>query len=144
MLFRSEAVYYIKNDLLLNKYDFTRNGYPVDLLLSPDNFLSYKNDYTSYSFISEKSIDQFKLLPVPFETAEKINKRRMGKWDNGYISPCYYGKFYIKLINKRMNLPKNNFVNMEDRYRHRIIGIELVGLEVFDYKHCDYNYIGGI
>lgn len=142
--FDFEAVYYIKNDLLLNKYDFTRNGYPVDLLLSPDNFLSYKNNYTSYSLISEKSIDQFKFLPVPFETAEKINKRRMGKGSNGYISPSYFGKFYINLINKRMVLPKSNFINMEDRYRHRIIGIVLVGLEVFDYNHCDYNYIGSI
>lgn len=35
-------------------------------------------------------------------------------------------------------------LNTENLYRKTLIGGEFVGLEVYDFKHCNYNFIGSV
>lgn len=133
--------YYIKNQMEIGKYDFDVKGYPITIFAKQETFLPYGNHY---NFVIEKGREKFKMLPVTMEDGERINKRRKGIGKFGYISPLVYGKFYFRLLDKRVELPKNNIVNMENLYRHTVVGAELLGLEVYDFEHCEYNLIGTI
>ena len=54
------------------------------------------------------------------------------------------GGFIFKALDKMTELPKSDILNMENLYRKTIIGADLVGVEVYDFKHCDYNFIGSV
>ena len=50
----------------------------------------------------------------------------------------------MKLLDKRMELPKNEVLNMERMYRQSVIGAEILKMEVYDYPNCEYNLMGVI
>jgi hypothetical protein len=43
-----------------------------------------------------------------------------------------------------MELKKSDIVNEENLYRKTLIGADLIGVEVCDFKHCVYNFIGSV
>jgi len=132
------TVYYINNQVIINKYDFTKNGYPINFIESERvGFMKY-GDY-NFAF---SSYEPFKFIPVTQEYGKEVNKRRQGR--SSYISNLAYGRFYLQPLDKKTELPKSDILNMENLYRKTLIGADLVGVEVYEFKHCDYNFIGSV
>lgn len=132
------TVYYINNQVIIDKYDFTKNGYPINFIENEKlGFMKY-GDYN----LAFTSYEPFRFIPVTQEYGKEVNKRRQGR--SSYISNLAYGRFYVKALDKKTELPKSDILNMENLYRKTIIGADLVGVEVYDFKHCDYNFIGGL
>jgi len=88
------------------------------------------------------SYEPFKFVPVTQEYRKEANKRRQGR--SSYISNLAYGRFYLKPLDKKTELPKSDILNMERLYRKTLIGAHLIGVEVYDFKHCEYNFIGSV
>jgi len=140
--FDFSSTYYIKNKLEIGKYDFGKNAYPLTYIHDEKrNF----HRYGDYEFIITNP-EFGKFVPVSHEEAQKCNKRRMGLGRNGYISSLAYARIYFKILDKKMELVKDKFqiINLENLYRHRVVGVQLTRMEVYDYEHCDYNLIGSI
>ena len=132
------SVYYIDNQVIIDKYDFSKNGYPINFIENEKvGFMKY-GDY-NFAF---SAYDSFRFIPVTQEYGKEVNKRRQGR--SSYISNVAYGRFYFKALDKMTELKKSDIMNMERLYRKTLIGADLVGVEVHDYKHCDYNFIGGV
>lgn len=132
------TVYYVNNQVIIDKYDFTKNGYPINFIENEKlGFMKYGD----YNFTFSAS-EPFRFIPVTQEYGKEVNKRRQGR--SSYISNLAYGRFYIKPLNKMMELDKSHILNLEKLYRKTLIGADLVGVEVYDFKHCDYNFIGSI
>lgn len=131
------TVYYINNQITIDKYDFTKNGYPIDFIAEKLGFMKYGD----YNF-ALTAYEPFRFIPVTQEYGKEVNKRRQAR--SSYISTLGYGRFYLKPLDKRVELPKSDIFNMENLYRKTIIGADLVGVEVYDFKHCDYNFIGSV
>lgn len=130
------TVYYINNQVIIDKYDFTKNGYPINFIENEKlGFMKY-GDYN----LAFTSYEPFRFIPVTQKYGKEVNKRRQGR--SSYISNLAYGRFYVKALDKKTELPKSDILNMENLYRKTIIGADLVGVEVYDFKHCDYNFIG--
>ncbi|MDL2224221.1 DUF4852 domain-containing protein [Bacteroidales bacterium OttesenSCG-928-M06] len=136
--FNFTLTYYIDNQVVIDKYDFTKNGYPI-------NFIEHQHlgfmKYGDYNF-AFTSYEPFRFIPVTQEYGNEVNKRRQAR--SSYISNIAYGRFYFKPLDKMAELPKSDIMNMEKLYRARLIGADLVGVEVYDFKHCDYNFIGSV
>ena len=136
--FDFSSTYYINNQVIIDKYDFSKNGYPISFIENEKvGFMKY-GDY-NFAF---SSYEPFKFVPVTQEYGKEVNKRRQGR--SSYISNLAYGRFYFKALDKKTELPKSDILNMENLYRKTIIGADLVGVEVYDFKHCDYNFIGSV
>lgn len=132
------STYYINNQVIIDKYDFSKNGYPINFIENEKlGFMKY-GDY-NFSFTA---YEPFRFIPVTQEYGKEINKRRQGR--SSYISNVAYGRFYFKALDKMTELKKSDIMNMERLYRHTLIGADLVGVEVYDFKHCDYNFIGSV
>ena len=132
------STYYINNQVIIDKYDFSKNGYPINFIENEKvGFMKY-GDY-NFAF---SAYDSFRFVPVTQEYGKEVNKRRQGR--SSYISNLAYGRFYFKALDKMTELKKSDIMNMERLYRKTLIGAELMGVEVYDYKHCDYNFIGGV
>ncbi|MBF0576003.1 DUF4852 domain-containing protein [Dysgonomonas sp. GY617] len=136
------AEYYIKDKLVIGKYDFDENAYPLSWF---DDIQKYFYSYGRCEFILSNP-EYGKLLPVTLDEASKSNKRRKGLSAHGYVSTLAYGRIYLKLFDQKMELPKQKYslLNYENLYRHKVIGAEIRGIEVYDYPQCDYNLIGKI
>lgn len=136
--FDFESTYYINNQITIDKYDFSKNGYPIHFIGNKEQgFIKYGD----YNFAISAS-ERFSFIPVTQEYGKEVNKRRQGR--SSYISNLAYGRFYYKVLDKRMELNKSDIFNVENLYRKTLIGADLVGVEVYDFKHCDYNFIGGV
>ena len=136
--FDFSSVYYINNQVIIDKYDFSKNGYPINFIENEKlGFMKY-GDY-NFAFTT---FEPFRFIPVTPEYGKEVNKRRQGR--SSYISNLAYGRFYIKPLDNKTELPKSDILNMENLYRKTLIGAEFVGLEVYDFKHCDYNFIGSV
>ncbi|MDH6308853.1 hypothetical protein M2451_001419 [Dysgonomonas sp. PFB1-18] len=136
------ATYYIKNSLEIGKYDFAKNAFPLTYI--HDTKMNF-HKYGDYEFIvTNPSFGKF--MPVAPDEARKSNKRRIGMDKHGYVSTLAYGRIYFKLLDKKMELPKEKFklFDIEKMYRHKIVGVQLTKIEVYDYQHCDYNLIGSV
>lgn len=136
------STYYIKNKLEIGQYNFDKNAYPLTYIHDDKkNF----HKYGDYEFIVANP-EFGKFVPVAQDEARKCNKRRKGLDKHGYISPLAYGRIYFKLLDKKMELIKDKYqmLDLEKMYRHRIVGVQLTKMEVYDYGHCDYNLIGRI
>jgi len=132
------SFYYIDNQVIIDKYDFTKNGYPINFIENERvGFMKY-GDY-NFAFTA---YEPFRFIPVTQEYGKEVNKRRQGR--SSYISNIAYGRFYFKALDKMTELKKSDIMNMERLYRHTLIGADLVGVEVYDFKHCDYNFIGSV
>jgi hypothetical protein len=132
------TTYYINNQVVIEKYDFTKNGYPINFIEHKSlEFMKY-GDY-NFSFPDYKS---FLFVPVTQEYGKEVNKRRQGR--GSYISNLAYGRFYFKALDKRMEVKSNGLFDTEKLYRNTLIGADLIGVEVYDFKHCDYNFIGSV
>jgi hypothetical protein len=130
------TIYYINNQVIIDKYDFTKNGYPINFIENERvGFMKY-GDY-NFAFTA---YEPFRFIPVTQEYGKEVNKRRQGR--SSYISNIAYGRFYFKALDKMTELKKSDIMNMERLYRHTLIGADLVGVEAYDFKHCDYNFIG--
>lgn len=134
------AIYYIKNGLEIGKYDFEKKAYPLVYIRNKErNFLQYEN----YELIVTNP--KFgESLSVEMSEAQKCNKLRRGLDDHGYINSWVYARIYFNILDQKMDLTtdKVRFLNLESLYRHKVIGIELAKIEVYNYNHCDYNLIG--
>lgn len=116
------SVYYIDNQVIINKYDFTKNGYPVNFIENEKlGFMKY-GDY-NFAF---STFESFRFIPVTPEYGKEVNKRRQGR--GSYISNVAYGRFYFKALDKMTELPKSDILNMENLYRKTIVGADLVGV----------------
>lgn len=136
--FDFESTYYINDQITIDKYDFSKNGYPIHFIGNKDQgFIKYGD----YNFAISDS-EQFSFIPVTQEYGKEVNKRRQGR--SSYISNLAYGRFYFKVLDKQMELKKSDIFNVENLYRKTLIGADLVGVEVYDFKHCDYNFIGSV
>jgi hypothetical protein len=132
------SIYYIDNQIIIDKYDFTKNGYPINFIENEKLAFMKYGDY-NFAFTA---YEPFRFIPVTQECGKEVNKRRQGR--SSYISNIAYGRFYFKALDKMTELQKSDIMNMERLYRHTLIGADLVGVEVYDFKHCDYNFIGGV
>jgi hypothetical protein len=132
------TTYYINNQAVIEKYDFSKNGYPI-------NFIEHKSlefmKYGDYNFLFP-DYKSFLFVPVSQEYGKEVNKRRQGR--SSYISNLAYGRFYFKPLDKRMEVKSNGLFDTEKLYRNTLIGADLIGVEVYDFKHCDYNFIGNV
>lgn len=132
------SIYYIDNKIVIDKYDFSKNGYPI-------NFIEYESlgfmKYGDYNF-TFPAYKPFLFIPVSQEFGKEVNKRRQGR--ASYISSSAYGRFYFNALDKRMELKKNGLFDVEKLYRNTLIGADLLGVEAYDYQHCDYNFIGSV
>ena len=132
------TIYYINNQVIIDKYDFSKNGYPI-------NFIEHERvgfmKYGDYNF-AFSSYEPFKFIPVTLEYGKEVNKRRQGR--SSFISNVAYGRFYFKALDKFTEIKKSDIMNMEKLYRKTLVGADLVGVEVYDFKHCDYNFIGSV
>lgn len=140
--FDFSATYYIKNKLEIGQYDFDENAYPLAYIHDDKrNF----HKYGDYEFIVTNP-EFGKFVPVARDEAQKCNKRRKGLDKHGYISTLAYGRIYFKVLDKKMELVKDKFqvFDLEKMYRHKIIGIQLTKIEIYDYQQCDYNLIGTV
>jgi hypothetical protein len=132
------TVYYINNQITIDKYDFAKNGYPINFIGKKElGFMKY-GDY-NFAF---STFEPFCFIPVTPEYGKDVNKRRQAR--SSYITNLAYGRFYVKPLDKMTELPKSDILNMENLYRKMLIGAELLGVEVYDFKHCDYNFIGSV
>jgi hypothetical protein len=130
------VIYYVNNQAIIDKYDFTKNGYPINFIENERvGFMKY-GDY-NFAFVA---YEPFRFVPVTQEYGKEVNKRRQGR--ASYISNVAYGRFYFKALDKMTELKKSDILNMERLYRKTLIGVNLIGIEVYDFKHCDYNFIG--
>jgi hypothetical protein len=131
-------IFYINNQIALDKYDFSKNGYPINYIepegIGFSKYGSYFFDFTNYK--------GFQFIPVTLEYGKEVNKRREGR--SSYISSVAYGRFYFKVLDQMMKIEKSLIFNRELIYRKVLIGANLMGIEVYDFKHCDYNFIGSI
>jgi hypothetical protein len=132
------SVYYINNQVIIDKYDFSKNGYPI-------NFIEHEKvgfmKYGDYNF-AFTAYEPFKFVPVTLEYGKEVNKRRQGR--GSFVNNAAYGRFYFKALDKMTELNKSDIMNMEKLYRKTLIGADLVGIEVYDFKHCEYNFIGSV
>lgn len=138
--FDFSKTYYIRTNLSIGKYDFEKYGYPVDFY---GNTSRYFIPYGDFNFLPTNR-EKFGFVPVSPENGEKANVRRKGVSSFGYIPSLAYGRVYLKLLDKRMTLPKNSILNMEGLYRQSVIGATIEKMEVYDFENCDYNLIGTI
>jgi hypothetical protein len=132
------TVYYIDNQVIIDKYDFSKNGYPI-------NFIEHEKvgfmKYGDYNF-AFSAYEPFRFVPVTLGYGKEVNKRRQGR--SSYISNLAYGRFYFKALDKMTALKKSDILNVERLYRNTLIGADLIGVEVYDFKHCEYNFIGSV
>lgn len=136
--FDFESTYYVNNQLTIGKYDFSKNGYPINFIGNDKlGFLKYGDCNFA---LTTKELNRF--IPVSQEYGKEVNKRRQAR--SSYISELAYGRFYIKPLDKFMELEKSDIINVENLYRKTLIGVDMVGVEVYDFKHCEYNFIGGV
>lgn len=132
------SIYYVNNQVIIDKYDFSKNGYPINFIENKTvGFMKY-GDY-NFAF---PTYEAFRFIPVTQEYGKEVNKRRQGR--TFYISNVAYARFYFKPLDKKTELKKSDILKMENLYRKTLIGAELVGVEVYDFKHCDYNFIGSV
>ncbi|MDL2243495.1 DUF4852 domain-containing protein [Bacteroidales bacterium OttesenSCG-928-J19] len=136
--FDFESTYYVNNQLTIGKYDFSKNGYPINFIGNDKlGFLKYGD----YNFaLTVKELSGF--IPVSQEYGNEVNKRRQAR--SSYISELAYGRFYLEPLDKFTELEKSDIINVENLFRKTLIGANLVGVEVYDFKHCDYNFIGSV
>jgi hypothetical protein len=132
------AVYYIDNQVIIDKYDFTKNGYPINFIGDGERKFMKYGDY-NFAF---STYEPFCFIPVTQEYGKEVNKRRQGR--SSYISNLAYVRFYVKALDKMIALEKSIIFNVEQLYRRTLIGADLLGVEVYDFKHCDYNFIGSV
>jgi hypothetical protein len=129
------AVYYIDNKVIIDKYDFSKNGYPINFIENEEiGLMKYGNHNLTFS-----AYEPFRFVPVTQEYGKEVNQRRQGRYS--YISSSAYGRFYFKVLDKRVDIKKNG---LNILYRNTLIGANLIGVEVYDFEHCEYNFIGSV
>jgi hypothetical protein len=125
-------IYYINHSVTIGKYDFTKNGYPIHFTRKERwEFM----DYGSHNFVFSAS-EPFRFIPVAQEYGKEVNKRRQGEVGG------VYGRFYFNVLDKITALGKLNA--FEQYFFKTLLGADLLGVEVYDFKHCDYNFIGSV
>jgi hypothetical protein len=124
--------YYINNSLTIDKYDFTKNGYPIKFTKKERwEFMDHGGYYLVFS-----ASEPFRFIPVTQEYGQVVNKRRQGGFGR------VYGRFYIKALDK---VTATGELNAFEQYFFRtLISADLLGVEVYNFEHCDYNFIGSV
>ncbi len=135
--FDLNKVYYVKEKVSAEEYDFEDSGYPF--LLFDDRSPSLGSNaciYIGYEkrieFLSEgdKTID---FVEVPADRAESFEKRSrtLGK-DTHQL----YSKIYIRL------LPKQGEPEDEDDHYKVQVHADYLGADLYEYPHCVYYHLG--
>ena len=130
--FDLNKVYYIKESVSAEKYDFENSGYPLHLSDYRDNALIDLGYWRRIYFFSEgnKTID---FVEVPADRAESFEKRSktLGK-DTHQL----YSKIYIRL------LPKQGEPEDEDYNFDIKVHADYLGADLYEYPHCVYYHLG--
>ena len=124
-------------------YDFTKEGYPLSY--NPLENGTVKNFIPSNGFnFLIGNISSARFLPLDADKAEKYELRNKGAEKRSYTSPGVHTIVFLTLLDKRMEIPKDKYsmINVENVYRHTIIGANVKGLEVYDHPSFKYNLIG--
>ena len=135
--------YFIQVDNVRDDYDFTKKGY--QLSYNPLENGTVKNFIPSNGFnFLVSNISSARFLPLDAEKAEKYELRNKGAEKRSYTTPNVHTIVYLTLLDKRMEIPKDKYsmINVENVYRHTIIGANVKGLEVYDHPSFKYNLIG--
>ncbi|WP_029902478.1 DUF4852 domain-containing protein [Prevotella sp. 10(H)] len=136
--FDFSSVYYFDKNVDIVKYDFDRNGYQLHLIdVVEQDYIKYGD----YSFLV-LNFDAYSLIPVSPEDGKKINKLRQGR--SSIIDNRGYGRYYFRLIDKQMEIKSRKYLPdfIKDILKKTLMGAELAGIEVYNYPHCEYNFIG--
>ena len=130
--FDLNKVYYVKESVSAEKYDFENSGYPLHLSDYRDNASITFGDRRWIKFLSEedKTID---FVEVPADRAESFEKRSktLGK-DTHQL----YSKIYIRL------LPKQGEPEDEDYNFDIKVHADYLGADLYEYPHCVYYHLG--
>lgn len=139
--FDLNKIYYVKESVSAEEYDFEDSGYPLRLSddRSPlqvshhrDNACIYIGYEKRIEFLSEgdKTID---FVEVPADRAESFEKRSrtLGK-DTHQL----YSKIYIRL------LPKQGEPEDEDDHYKVQVHADYLGADLYEYPHCAYYHLG--
>ncbi len=128
-----------------NSMIFDKKGYPLQYnirnLYHPKDFI----EHNGFNFFIPND-EKYHFLSIALEAAEKYELRKKGAKENGYGDGLFYFTFFLKLKDKRMELPKEkiDILDKEKMYRHTLIGADVVAIDVFDNNSFKYNYIGTI
>lgn len=144
--FDFSKVYTIRVKHTKGDYDFQKKGYPLFYTTSKETEMTkHYMPSNGFDFLIG-NVEKFKFLPVAVDVAEKYEKRSKGTDKFGYVSPQVYSVVYLTLQDKKMVIPKDTYgiINVENKYRHTIIGAEAKGMEVYDAPNCRYNLLGTI
>lgn len=141
--FDFSKTYYIQVNNSRDDYDFTKKGYPLSY--NPLENGTVKNFIPSNGFnFLIGNISSARFLPMDADKAEKYELRNKGAEKRSYTSPGVHTIVFLTLLDKRMEIPKDKYsmINVENVYRHTIIGANVKGLEVYDHPSFKYNLIG--
>lgn len=144
--FDFSKVYTIQVKHTKDEYDFQKKGYLLYYTdLKATEITKHYMHSKGFNFLVG-NITKFKFLPMATEVAEQNDKRSKGTGRYGSVSPLIYSVVYLTLQDKKMVIPqgKNEIINVENLYRHTIIGAEAKGMEVYDSENYRYNLVGTI
>lgn len=136
--FELNKVYYVKEKVSAEEYDFEDSGYPLQLSddRSPSQISNACIDLGNrgwIEFLSEgdKTID---FVEVPADRAESFEKRSRTL---GEKTHPLYSKIYIRL------LPKQGEGEPEDEdYYFFKVHADYLGADLYEYPHCAYYHLG--
>lgn len=127
------------------EYDFDKKGYPLGNNIRNPYHPNYFIEHNGFNFFVDVN-DKYFFLPLLPELAENFELRKKGFKKGGYADSLLYLTYFLKLKDKRMELPKEKVevIDKENLYRHTLIGSTIVEIDVFDHPSFQYNYIGTV
>lgn len=133
--FDLNKVYYIKESISAEKYDFENSGYPLHLSDYRDNALIDLGYWRRIYFFSEgnKTID---FVEVPADRAESFEKLSRTLVEKAHP---LYGKIYIRL------LPNQGEGEPEEKdydFLRVLVHADYLGADLYEYPHCAYYHLG--
>lgn len=133
--FDLNKVYYVKESVSAEKYDFENSGYPLHLSDYRDNAFIDLGYWRRIYFFSEgnKTID---FVEVPADRAESFEKRSRTLVEKAHP---LYSKIYIRLLpNQGEGEPEEkdyDFLRVQ-------VHADYLGADLYEYPHCAYYHLG--
>ena len=127
------------------EYDFDKKGYPLGNNIRNPYHSNYFIEHNGFNFFIDVN-DKYFFLSLSPDAAENLELRKKGFKKGGYADSLLYLTYFLKLKDKRMELPKEKVevIDKENLYRHTLIGSTIVKIDVFDHPSFQYNYIGTV
>ena len=135
------AVYYFKDNydtgIYMGKYDFDAKGYKMVLDENKQGLLTIPFDASMrvYLMLSNIATD-FGTIPLNVEEAKRVRMRL-----NNGSQPIYpRNKIYVKL-NPDVTKADYDKLLFGSQYEGVLLSGKMVGIEIYDFGHCEYNFI---